>query len=130
MVWMWVWSLFFAPTLGITNSIAMFHLGKETGKEDADERTRFQGISKNFNIGWAVVAIGSIAGLLATGNFMGAPISRVASTSRGESVTDAARCQDVTRFGRIKFNFDSQPSNMHINNSTICELVITPNLFE
>ncbi len=71
MLWMWVWSLFFAPTLGITNSIAMFHLGKESKKSDADdaERERFKGISKSFNIGWAVVAIGSIAGLLATGNF-------------------------------------------------------------
>ena len=69
MLWMWVWALFFAPTLGITNSIAMSHLGKESSREDDAERTRFAGISKNFTIGWAVVAIGSIVGLFATQNF-------------------------------------------------------------
>ena len=69
MLWMWVWALFFAPTLGITNSIAMSHLGKEIDREGDNSRERFIGISKNFTIGWAVVAIGSIIGLFATGNF-------------------------------------------------------------
>ena len=27
--WMWIWSLAFAPTLGIANSLAFYHLGKE-----------------------------------------------------------------------------------------------------
>ncbi len=27
--WMWVWALAFAPTIGIANSIVMYHLGKE-----------------------------------------------------------------------------------------------------
>ncbi|WP_395093342.1 MFS transporter [Armatimonas sp.] len=69
MLWMWVWALFFAPTLGITNSIAMSHLGKEVDREGDNTRERFVGISKTFNIAWAVVAIGSIVGLFATGNF-------------------------------------------------------------
>lgn len=72
MLWMWVWSLFFAPTLGITNSIAMFHLGKEKEKlSDGDdaERAKFAGISKNFNIAWGALAVISILGLIFTGNF-------------------------------------------------------------
>lgn len=69
MLWMWIWSLFFAPTLGITNSIAMYHLGNESDREDDGQRERFGRFSKSFNIGWAVVAVGSIVGLLATGNF-------------------------------------------------------------
>ena len=41
--WMWVWSLAFAPTLGITNSIAFYHLRRQQNEKVADDgdRSRF-----------------------------------------------------------------------------------------
>ena len=35
LTWMWVWSLAFAPTLGITNSIVFHHVSKTWGKRGA-----------------------------------------------------------------------------------------------
>ena len=36
--WMWVWSLAFAPTLGIANAIVFYHLGKERTSATQQER--------------------------------------------------------------------------------------------
>jgi hypothetical protein len=52
-LWMWVWSVFFAPTLGITNSIAFHHLGKGNRSEREQERD-FAVIRTAGTIGWIV----------------------------------------------------------------------------
>jgi len=52
-LWMWVWSIFFAPTLGITNSIAFQHLGKGGTSEREQERD-FAVIRTAGTIGWIV----------------------------------------------------------------------------
>lgn len=44
-VWMWVWSLAFAPTLGITNSITFHHLAKEP-EVAPNQRSGFAGWTK------------------------------------------------------------------------------------
>jgi nucleoside transporter len=57
MLWMWVWSLFFAPTLGITNSIAFFHIGKESRGSEADQEREFSVIRTAGTIGWIVASL-------------------------------------------------------------------------
>jgi nucleoside transporter len=54
-VWMWVWSLFYAPTLGITNSIVFHHISKFGEDEVAQERD-FAVIRTAGTIGWIVSA--------------------------------------------------------------------------
>jgi nucleoside transporter len=58
--WMWVWSLLFAPTLGITNSIAFHHISRAGGTEVQQERD-FAVIRTAGTIGWIV------AGFILTG---------------------------------------------------------------
>lgn len=53
--WMWVWSLAFAPTLGITNAIAFHHLNK-TGKSVRDGERDFAVVRTAGTIGWIVAA--------------------------------------------------------------------------
>lgn len=55
-VWMWVWSLFFAPTLGITNSIAFFHIGKESRGSEAEREREFSIIRTAGTVGWIVAS--------------------------------------------------------------------------
>jgi nucleoside transporter len=55
-LWMWVWSLFYAPTLGITNSIAFFHLSKD-GASEADVERDFSIVRTAGTIGWIVAAL-------------------------------------------------------------------------
>jgi nucleoside transporter len=58
-LWMWIWSLAFAPTLGIANSIAFYHLGKE-GTTPTEQERDFSVIRTAGTVGWIV------AGLLLT----------------------------------------------------------------
>lgn len=58
--WMWVWALLYAPTLGITNSIAFHHISRETRSEREQER-EFAVIRTAGTIGWIV------AGFVLTG---------------------------------------------------------------
>jgi Nucleoside H+ symporter. len=55
LLWMWVWSLAFAPTLGITNAIAFHHLSKE-GRPEAEQERDFAVIRTAGTIGWIVAA--------------------------------------------------------------------------
>jgi nucleoside transporter len=61
--WMWVWSLAFAPTLGITNSIAFHHLSREGTPKDEQERD-FAVVRTAGTIGWIVagLALGAYLG--------------------------------------------------------------------
>jgi nucleoside transporter len=51
--WMWVWSIFYAPTLGITNSIAFHHISRSARSEREQER-EFAVIRTAGTIGWIV----------------------------------------------------------------------------
>ncbi|HVK04635.1 MAG TPA: MFS transporter [Armatimonadaceae bacterium] len=55
LLWMWIWSLAFAPTLGITNAIAFHHLSKE-GKPEVEQERDFAVIRTAGTIGWIVAA--------------------------------------------------------------------------
>lgn len=52
-VWMWVWSLAFAPTLGITNSIVFYHVSRNKENEAQQERD-FSVIRTAGTLGWIV----------------------------------------------------------------------------
>lgn len=54
--WMWVWSLAFAPTLGIANSIVFYHLGKENTSATQQERD-FSVIRTAGTVGWIAAGI-------------------------------------------------------------------------
>lgn len=54
--WMWVWSIAFAPTVGIANSIAMYHLGKE-GTSPATQERDFSVIRTAGTVGWIVAGL-------------------------------------------------------------------------
>ncbi|MBV9866543.1 MAG: MFS transporter [Abitibacteriaceae bacterium] len=60
MLWMFIWSLLFAPSLGITNSIAFFHIEK-VEKDEARRERDFSWIRTAGTIGWIV------AGFVLTG---------------------------------------------------------------
>lgn len=55
MPWMWIWSLAFAPTLGITNSIAFHHIGR-LGASEEDQERDFAVIRTAGTIGWIAAA--------------------------------------------------------------------------
>lgn len=52
--WMWVWSIAFAPTLGIANSIVFYHLSKE-GTSEVEQERDFSFIRTAGTVGWIVV---------------------------------------------------------------------------
>src|SRR5580700_5781542 len=52
-LWMLIWSLMFAPSLGITNSIALHHIG-ELGGDEALREKNFSQIRTAGTIGWIV----------------------------------------------------------------------------
>ncbi len=54
--WMWVWSLAFAPTIGITNSIAFYHLRRSGSTEDEIDRD-YSLIRTAGTIGWIVASL-------------------------------------------------------------------------
>lgn len=53
LLWMSVWALLFAPTLGITNSVAFHHIEKSGGDEASRER-EFSWIRTAGTVGWIV----------------------------------------------------------------------------
>ncbi|HZO89125.1 MAG TPA: MFS transporter [Chthonomonadaceae bacterium] len=53
MIWMWVWSIAFAPTLGIANSIVFYHLSKE-GTSEIEQERDFAVIRTAGTVGWIV----------------------------------------------------------------------------
>ena len=53
LTWMWVWSLAFAPTLGITNSIVFYHVSKH-GETEAQQERDFSVIRTAGTVGWIV----------------------------------------------------------------------------
>ena len=55
-LWMWVWSLAFAPTLGIGNSIVFYHLSRE-GANPAQQERDFSIIRTAGTVGWIVSAL-------------------------------------------------------------------------
>ncbi len=63
-LWMWIWSIAFAPTLGITNTIALHHLSKEGTDSDVRERD-FAVIRTAGTVGW--IAAGWILGAMLAG---------------------------------------------------------------
>ncbi len=54
--WMAVWSIAFAPTIGIANSICMFHLGKEGTTSEVQERD-FSLIRTAGTVGWIAASL-------------------------------------------------------------------------
>ena len=54
--WMWVWSLAFAPTIGITNSLAMYHLSKENTTPETQERD-FSLVRTAGTVGWIAASL-------------------------------------------------------------------------
>ena len=54
--WMWIWSIAFAPTIGIANSIVMYHLGKEETSAEVQERD-FSLIRTAGTVGWIVASL-------------------------------------------------------------------------
>lgn len=54
-LWMGIWSLVFAPTLGITNSIAFHHLNRP-GSTDAERSRDFSVIRTAGTFGWIIAA--------------------------------------------------------------------------
>ncbi len=55
-MWMWVWAIFYAPTLGITNAIVFHHLSKQQLTEAERERG-FSIIRTAGTIGWIVSSL-------------------------------------------------------------------------
>jgi hypothetical protein len=56
MLWMWIWSIAYAPTLGITNSIVFHHLTRMGAGEREQERD-FAIIRTAGTIGWIVAGL-------------------------------------------------------------------------
>lgn len=54
--WMWVWAIAFAPTIGIANSIAMYHLNREGTSSEIQERD-FSFIRTAGTVGWIVASL-------------------------------------------------------------------------
>lgn len=54
--WMWVWALFYAPSLGITNSIAFHHISRG-GRSERDQERDFAVIRTAGTIGWIVAGV-------------------------------------------------------------------------
>jgi nucleoside transporter len=66
-VGMFVWSLLYAPTLGITNSIAFFHIDRAGTGDDATREREFSWIRTAGTIGWIVAAFLRLGYMSATG---------------------------------------------------------------
>ena len=69
--WMWLWSIAFAPTVGIANSICLYHLGR-LGLSEAKREKEFSYIRTAGTVGWIAVAFMVLA-YLNTGTKIGVP---------------------------------------------------------
>jgi nucleoside transporter len=54
--WMWVWSLAFAPTLGIANSLAFYHLSRQ-GKTEVEQERDFSLVRTAGTVGWIIASL-------------------------------------------------------------------------
>ncbi len=66
LLWLFVWSLLFTPTLGVTNSIVLHQIDRAGAGEEAKER-EFSWIRTAGTIGWIVAAFVLLAFLRSTG---------------------------------------------------------------
>lgn len=55
-LWLVVWAIGFAPTIGIGNSICLHHLGREEGTTEAERERVFSLIRTAGTVGWIAVA--------------------------------------------------------------------------
>ena len=81
-LWLVVWSIAFAPTIGIGNSITLHHLGQEEGSTEAEREKAFSIIRTMGTIGWVVVAF---AVMWAKENLKSIPVSEM-TISTGAAV--------------------------------------------
>lgn len=69
--WLVLWAIAFAPTIGIGNSICLYHLSREEGTTEAERERVFSVIRTAGTVGWIAVAF--IEGW-AKGRFPGIPV--------------------------------------------------------
>lgn len=74
-LWLVVWSVAFAPTIGIGNSLTLYHLSKEEGSTEAERERAFSVIRTMGTIGWVAVAF---AVMWAKENLKSFPVSEMA----------------------------------------------------
>ena len=74
-LWMVLWAIGFAPTVGIGNSICLYHLGREEGATEAERERAFSMIRTAGTVGWIAVAF--IEGW-AKDRFPGVPVVEMA----------------------------------------------------
>lgn len=55
-LWLVLWSIAFAPTIGIGNSICLYHLSREEGTTEAERERVFSVIRTAGTVGWIAVA--------------------------------------------------------------------------
>ena len=81
-LWLVIWSIAFAPTIAIGNSITLHHLGQEEGSTEAEREKAFSIIRTMGTIGWVVVAF---AVMWAKENLKSIPVSEM-TISTGAAV--------------------------------------------
>ena len=81
-LWLVIWSVAFAPTIGIGNSITLHHLSQEEGSTEAEREKAFSMIRTMGTIGWVVVAF---AVMWAKENLKSIPVSEM-TISTGAAV--------------------------------------------
>ncbi|MEY3601818.1 MAG: hypothetical protein RL169_1062 [Armatimonadota bacterium] len=81
-LWLVIWSIAFAPTIGIGNSITLYHLSQEEGSTEAEREKAFSMIRTMGTIGWVVVAF---AVMWAKENLKSIPVSEM-TISTGAAV--------------------------------------------
>lgn len=81
-LWLVIWSIAFAPTIAIGNSITLHHLGQEEGSTEAEREKAFSIIRTMGTIGWVVVAF---AVMWAKENLTSIPVSEM-TISTGAAV--------------------------------------------
>jgi nucleoside transporter len=81
-LWLVIWSIAFAPTIAIGNSITLHHLGQEEGSTEAEREKAFSIIRTMGTIGWVVVAF---AVMWAKENLKDIPVSEM-TISTGAAV--------------------------------------------
>jgi nucleoside transporter len=74
-LWLVLWAVAFAPSIGIGNSICLYHLSKEEGTSPAEQERVFSLIRTAGTVGWIVVAF--IEGWAKT-NFPNIPVVEMA----------------------------------------------------
>lgn len=87
--WMWVWSLAFAPTLGIANSIVFYHLSKEGSSEIQQERD------------FAVIRTAGTVGWIVAGLILSAYLTKLGPTPTGAPMRAFEEMQLAAIFGAV-----------------------------